>query len=71
MTMQWCLKRAELVFKCIKGYVMELALWTGQQAFTIQFLVPKVQRSSAHDLALTTVILFNVIDATVIYVFPC
>lgn len=41
MTMQWCLKRAELVFKCIKGFVMELALWTGQEAFTIQFLVPK------------------------------
>jgi len=43
MTMQWCLKRAELVFKCIKGFVMELALWTGQEAFTIQFLVPKVK----------------------------
>jgi len=42
MTLQWCLKRAELVFKCIKGFVMELALWSGQEAFTIQFLVPKV-----------------------------
>jgi len=43
--MQWCLKRAELVFKCIKGFVMELALWTGQEAFTIQFLVPKVKHN--------------------------
>jgi len=53
--MQWCLKRAELVFKCIKGFVMELALWTGQEAFTIQFLVPKVQHSAVDDVALTTV----------------
>ena len=44
MTLQWCLKRAELVFKCIKGFVMELAMWSGQEAFTIQFLVPKVRQ---------------------------
>jgi len=42
MTIPWCLKRAELVFKCVKGFVMELGTWTGQQSRTIQFIVPSV-----------------------------
>ena len=36
------MKRAELVFKCVKGFMMELAMYSGQQSRTIQFLVPKV-----------------------------
>jgi len=49
--MQWCLRRAELVFKCIKGFVMELAMWTGQEAFTIQFLVPTVNQCLVYQSA--------------------
>lgn len=41
MTIPWCLRRAELVFKCVKGFMMELATWGGQQSRTINFLVPK------------------------------
>lgn len=41
MTIPWCLKRAELVFKCVKGFIMELGLWNSQESCTIQFLVPK------------------------------
>ncbi|KAK2167583.1 hypothetical protein LSH36_26g09044 [Paralvinella palmiformis] len=41
MTISWCMKRAELVFKCIKGFMMEFATWSGQQSHTVQFLVPK------------------------------
>ncbi|KAI0225809.1 hypothetical protein LSAT2_023442 [Lamellibrachia satsuma] len=40
MTIPWCLKRAELVFKCVKGFMMELGTWAGQQSRTIQFIVP-------------------------------
>lgn len=41
MTIPWCLKRAELVFKCIKGFMMEMASWGGSESRTVQFLVPK------------------------------
>lgn len=42
MTIPWCLKRAELVFKCVKGFMMEMATYGGQQeSRTIQFLVPE------------------------------
>lgn len=29
MTIPWCIKRAELVFKCVKGFMMEMATWNG------------------------------------------
>ncbi|CAH1257098.1 C12orf4 [Branchiostoma lanceolatum] len=41
MTVQWCLKRAELIFKCIKGFMMEMASWGGTESRTIQFMVPE------------------------------
>lgn len=41
MTVQWCLKRAELVFKCVKGFMMEVASWGGSEIRTLQFLVPR------------------------------
>lgn len=41
MTISWCLKRAELVFKCIKGFMMEMASWGGSVSRTVQFIVPK------------------------------
>lgn len=42
MTMSWCQKRAELVYKCIKGFMMEMASWGGAEMKNMQFLVPKV-----------------------------
>jgi Uncharacterised conserved protein (DUF2362) len=42
MTVVWCAKRAELVFKCIKGFMIETASWGGSELKTIQFVVPKV-----------------------------
>ncbi len=41
MTIAWCMKRAELVFKCVKGFMMEVASWGGSEIKTLQFLVPK------------------------------
>ncbi|XP_061477078.1 protein C12orf4 homolog isoform X2 [Rhineura floridana] len=41
MTISWCLKRAELVFKCVKGFMMEMASWDGGISRTVQFLVPQ------------------------------
>lgn len=41
MTMFWCQKRAELVYKCIKGFMMEMASWGGAEMKNMQFLVPK------------------------------
>ncbi len=41
MTVAWCMKRAELVFKCVKGFMMEVASWGGSEIKTLQFLVPR------------------------------
>lgn len=41
MTMSWCLKRAELIYKCVKGFMIEMASWGGAESRTVQFLVPK------------------------------
>ncbi|KAH3860531.1 hypothetical protein DPMN_023432 [Dreissena polymorpha] len=42
MTIPWCMKRAELVFKCVKGFMMEMATYGGHQSRNVQFLVPLV-----------------------------
>ena len=42
MTIPWCLKRAELLFKCVKGFMIEMATYSSQVSRTIQFLVPRV-----------------------------
>jgi len=41
MTVAWCMKRAELVLKCVKGFMMEVSSWGGSEIKTVQFLVPK------------------------------
>ncbi|XP_038842803.1 protein C12orf4 homolog isoform X1 [Salvelinus namaycush] len=41
MTIPWCLRRAELLFKCVKGFMMEMASWDGGISRTVQFLVPQ------------------------------
>ncbi|KTG41830.1 hypothetical protein cypCar_00006531 [Cyprinus carpio] len=45
MTIPWCLKRAELVFKCVKGFMMEMASWDGGISRTVQFLVPQIKNA--------------------------
>ncbi|XP_005104405.1 protein C12orf4 homolog [Aplysia californica] len=40
MTISWCMKRAELMFKCVKGFMIEMATYSSQESRTIQFLVP-------------------------------
>jgi len=42
MTVPWCQKRAELVLKCVKGFMIESVSLGGSELKTIQFLVPKV-----------------------------
>ncbi|KAF4787570.1 Protein C12orf4 like protein [Turdus rufiventris] len=49
MTIPWCLKRAELVFKCVKGFMMEMASWDGGISRTVQFLVPQVNEATEGD----------------------
>lgn len=39
-TLQWCMKRAELVLKCVKGFMMESLSWDGHESRTLQFVVP-------------------------------
>lgn len=45
MTVAWCTKRAELVFKCVKGFMIEMSSWGGAELKNLQFLVPKVHLS--------------------------
>lgn len=41
MTVNWCVRRAELVFKCVKGFMIELAgELKGAELSTIQLLLP-------------------------------
>ncbi|KAK9497646.1 hypothetical protein O3M35_004335 [Rhynocoris fuscipes] len=41
MNMSWCTKRAELIFKCVKGFMIEMSSWGRSELKTLQFLVPK------------------------------
>ena len=36
------MKRAELVLKCIKGFMIEFVQWGSQDSKTLQFVVPQV-----------------------------
>ncbi|KAF6338934.1 hypothetical protein mRhiFer1_001690 [Rhinolophus ferrumequinum] len=58
MTIPWCLRRAELVFKCVKGFMMEMASWDGGISRTVQFLVPQVCYLSRAHPNLISVIIF-------------
>lgn len=40
MTISWVMKRAELVLKCLKGFMIEFVQWGAQESRTIQFVVP-------------------------------
>jgi hypothetical protein len=41
MTISWVMKRAELVLKCIKGFMIEFVQWGAQESRTLQFVVPQ------------------------------
>lgn len=46
ITIQWCLRRAELVLKCVKGFMIEMSSLLSlndNENKTIQFVVPKVK----------------------------
>ena len=61
MTIAWCMKRAELVYKCVKGFMMEVASWGGQEIKTLQFLVPKdIDQAVFSKLALMLPTIFRV-----------
>lgn len=40
MTAAWCIRRAELVLKCVKGFMLEAAGWGGAEVRTLNFAVP-------------------------------
>jgi hypothetical protein len=40
MTPKWCMKRAELILKCMKGFIMENSAFGDTKSRTIQFVVP-------------------------------
>lgn len=40
MTAAWCIRRAELILKCVKGFMLEAAGWGGAELRTLQFAVP-------------------------------
>ncbi|XP_018578817.1 protein C12orf4 homolog [Anoplophora glabripennis] len=41
MTISWCEKRAELVFKCVKGFMIEMASCGGSDLKNLQFMLPQ------------------------------
>lgn len=41
MTVPWCVRRAELVFKCTKGLMIESASWGGSELSTLQLVLPR------------------------------
>ncbi|XP_022915140.1 ferry endosomal RAB5 effector complex subunit 3 [Onthophagus taurus] len=41
MTISWCEKRAELIFKCVKGFMIEMASWGGSDLKNLQFMLPE------------------------------
>lgn len=41
MTVPWCTRRAELVFKCAKGFMIESASWGGSELSTLQLVLPR------------------------------
>ena len=40
MTQNWCVRRAELVLKCTKGFMIESSSWSGSELSTLQLLLP-------------------------------
>ncbi|CAL8080827.1 unnamed protein product [Orchesella dallaii] len=41
MNPSWCSRRAELVYKCVKGFMIEMSSWGGSDMKNVQFLAPQ------------------------------
>lgn len=41
MTINWVMRRAELVLKCLKGFMIEFVQWGASESRNLQFVVPK------------------------------
>lgn len=41
MMVPWCVRRAELVYKCAKGFMIESASWGGSELSTLQLVLPR------------------------------
>lgn len=39
MTVPWCIRRAELIFKCAKGFMIESATWGGAELRYVKFVI--------------------------------
>lgn len=50
MTVPWCVRRAELILKCTKGFMIESSSWSGAELSTLQLLLP---HNISEDLFLT------------------
>ena len=49
MTINWVMKRAELVLKCIKGFMIEFVQWGAQESRTLQFVLPQELLNETFD----------------------
>lgn len=54
MNIGWCSRRAELVYKCVKGFMIEMASWGGAEMKNLQFIVPRVSTKAENTLSTTT-----------------
>lgn len=54
MNINWCNRRAELVYKCVKGFMIEMASWGGAELKNLQFLVPKVSQTHSFTYSYIT-----------------
>ncbi|XP_036324028.1 protein C12orf4 homolog isoform X2 [Rhagoletis pomonella] len=52
MTVQWCMRRAELVFKCAKGFMIESASWGGAELSKYWHLFIALYSYSYHMISL-------------------
>lgn len=68
MTVPWCVRRAELVFKCVKGFMIELASeLKGNELSTIQLLLPnQLSEELFHTLSGMLPHVFRVSNAKVL-----
>lgn len=64
MTVQWCIRRADLVFKCVKGFIIESASWGGSELNTLQLILPKdISYDLFSSLAITIPQVFRLANA--------
>lgn len=67
MTVLWCMRRAELVFKCAKGFMIESATWGGSELTTLQLLLPhNISQDLFQSLANIIPTVFRVANAKVL-----